>query len=64
MKGISYKTKPDVNGNIKLLSVYPDNMSYEYGYDFKLPSSDDIRISAKTMKQIVERLEENGYRRI
>lgn len=64
MKRIDYKTKPDVNGNIKLLSVYPDNSTYEYGYDFRLPSSDDIRITAKTMKQLVDRLEENGYHRI
>ena len=58
---ITYKTKPNINGNCKRLVVNHDTKTYsleEYCSDI------DLVIKAKEVKALEARLIANGYKRL
>lgn len=58
---IGYKTKPNINGNVKRLVVNHDTKKYsfeEYWSDI------DLVIKAKEVKALEARLIANGYKRL
>ena len=57
---ITYKTKPNINGNCKRLVVNHDTKTYsleEYGSDI------DLVIKAKELKELTTILNREGYTR-
>ena len=55
---IGYKTKPNINGNCKRLTVHHDKKTYsleEYG------SNIDLVVKAKKLKELITILNREGY---
>ena len=57
---ITYKTKPNINGNTQRVVVHHDNKTYSLdGY----VSDIDIVVKAKELKELIAILNRNGYTR-
>lgn len=57
---IAYKTKPNMNGNIRRVVVHHDTRTYseeEYGSDI------DLIVKAKELKDLIMVLNRKGYTR-
>lgn len=60
---IRYKTKLDVNGNRYYLTIDTDRKIYKKDYNL-WGNDNDIEITKKDRRQIVEQLDSEGYHEV
>ena len=57
---IAYKTKPDINGNVKRVVVHHDKKTYSFNEYW---AHIDLVVKAKELKELLDILNLKGYTR-
>ena len=64
MKELRFYTKSDVNGNRFEAIVDIANKQFQKGYGLFFSNIDDIEMTKKELRKLLDQLKENGYEEV